>query len=79
MAARARAYFLRSLAEKGHVVRVHTSYNATTAIEKVTVVVDPTILEVPVHQQAVLFKLLDLLIEKAETCVTTDRGHVHSS
>lgn len=79
MAIRARACLLKSFAENGHGMRVHTSYNAATAIEKIKVVVDPTISEIAPHQRAVLFTLLDLLIEKVGTCVTTDRGHVHSS
>ena len=60
-------------------MRVHTSYNSSTAIEKIKIVVEPAIIDVPMHQRAVLFKLLDVVIEKVETCVTTDRGHVHSS
>ena len=60
-------------------MRMHFSYNAVTSTEKVKVVVEPDVVEVAVQQRSILHTFLNVLEERVQTCVTTDRGHVHSS
>ena len=77
MAIRARVRLLQSMAERGHIMRMHFSYNAVTSTEKVKVVVEPDVVEVAVQQRSILHTFLNVLEERVQTCVTTDRGHVH--